>query len=59
MIGERKQMDHREIGKQMKLFTASNPVGKGLPLLDEGRLTGKYRVEMGEKVLDKVGELKD
>ena len=40
-----KRIDHRDIGKQMGLFASSKPVGKGLPLLDEGAASIRRELE--------------
>ena len=45
MNEENVRKDHRDIGKQLGLFASSNPVGKGLPLLDEGAASIRRELE--------------
>ena len=36
MLEEAKERDHRKLGKELKLFTNSQKVGQGLPLVTKG-----------------------
>lgn len=54
LIEEAKNRDHRKLGKELKLFTFSNLVGKGLPLWTERgakvrRLLERFTIEEEER----------
>lgn len=55
ILEERKERDHRKLGKELELFTVSQKVGQGLPLwLPKGatirRLIERYIVDLEEKL---------
>ncbi|MCM3741140.1 threonine--tRNA ligase [Oceanobacillus luteolus] len=55
ILEERKERDHRKLGKELDLFTVSQKVGQGLPLwLPKGatirRLIERYIVDLEEKL---------
>lgn len=45
LLEERKQRDHRKIGKDLKLFTFSNLVGQGLPIWLPNGTKIKYEIQ--------------
>ncbi|PIR38293.1 MAG: threonine--tRNA ligase [Candidatus Zambryskibacteria bacterium CG10_big_fil_rev_8_21_14_0_10_42_12] len=45
MMEEAKKRDHRKIGKEMKLFTISDLVGPGLPLMQPRGMTIRQEIE--------------
>lgn len=45
VLEERKQRDHRKIGKDLKLFTFSNLVGQGLPIWLPNGTKIKYEIQ--------------
>lgn len=45
ILEERKQRDHRKIGKDLKLFTFSNLVGQGLPIWLPNGTKIKYEIQ--------------
>jgi len=55
ILQERKERDHRKLGKELELFTVSQKVGQGLPLwLPKGatirRIIERYIVDIEEKL---------
>ncbi|MCF3942560.1 threonine--tRNA ligase [Oceanobacillus alkalisoli] len=55
ILEERKERDHRKLGKELDLFTVSQKVGQGLPLwLPKGatirRIVERYIVDLEEKL---------
>lgn len=55
ILQERKERDHRKLGKELELFTVSQKVGQGLPLwLPKGatirRIIERYIVDLEEKL---------
>ncbi len=55
LLQERKERDHRKLGKELELFTVSQKVGQGLPLwLPKGatirRIIERYIVDLEEKL---------
>src|SRR5690625_3761996 len=55
ILEERKERDHRRLGKELELFTVSQKVGQGLPLwLPKGstirRIIERYIVDLEEKL---------
>src|SRR5699024_8032440 len=55
ILQERKERDHRKLGKELELFTVSQKVGQGLPIwLPNGatirRIIEQYIVDLEEKM---------
>src|SRR5699024_11882542 len=55
LLQERKERDHRKLGKELEIFTISQKVGQGLPMwLPKGatvrRLIERYIVDLEEKL---------
>src|SRR5699024_3588277 len=55
ILNERKERDHRKLGKELEIFTISQKVGQGLPLwLPKGatirRIIERYIVDLEERL---------